>query len=159
MTHRLETYAPIALAVLSLLALALIPARAKSDDEIILPSTSTTTALVATLAPPAPTDLEKRQEKWIDALRACESSGNDSAVNVVDRDGTSSYGRFQFKPGTFYGFSKHYGLPLDTSYLDGEQQEDIVRHMINDPAMTDHELKYRQFPDCIQNHVGLPPRK
>lgn len=114
---------------------------------------------IETIEPAPQTDLQRRQEVWISALSWCESRGVETAVNKVDRDGTPSYGLMQFKPDTFYSLSKKYGLPSDVSYMDAEQQKEIVRHMINDPEFTDHSLKYQQFPDCIQRFVGLPPRK
>lgn len=105
------------------------------------------------------TDLQRRQEMWLDALEWCESRGVETAVNKMDRDGTPSYGSLQFKPSTFTYFSERYGLPTTTSYMDPSQQRQIVRFMINDPKITDAQLRNQQFPDCIQRKVGLPPRK
>lgn len=91
------------------------------------------------------------QEAWIAELEQCESSGNPNAVNPKDLDGTPSYGAFQFKPGTFYGLEKAYGIagPL----MDPVAQRAIVARMINDPSMNIHW----QFPDCTRK-IGLPPK-
>lgn len=104
-------------------------------------------------------DLRARQEIWLDALEWCESRGVETAVNPRDRDGTPSYGALQFKPSTYAYFAKRYGLASTTDYTNAAQQREIVRRMIADPGMSDKELRARQFPDCIQRVVGLPPRK
>lgn len=109
-------------------------------------------------ATPQLTTLQQRQEVWITALQWCESRGKDEAVNPKDRDGTPSYGAFQFKPSTFYNLSARYGLSTSTDYMDSKQQREIVRRMLADKSMTNDEMKNRQFPDCIQHKVGLPPR-
>lgn len=108
------------------------------------------------IVPPDP--LTPEQHVWVQALRWCESRGNDNAINKVDRDGTPSYGRFQFKPSTYEYLSKRYGLASTTDYMNGEQQQTIVEHMLLDPKITDNELRTRQFPDCISRKIGLPAR-
>lgn len=47
-------------------------------------------------------------------LIKCESRGNQTALNKVDRDGTASFGLLQFKPDTFYGVLKQYIDPTIT---------------------------------------------
>lgn len=97
--------------------------------------------------------LTKRQRAWIHALAWCESRYNDNAINKVDRDGTPSYGRYQFKPATFTYFMKKYDLGTSTNYMDGDLQEKIVEQMIirNDVEWSN------QFPDCVKRN-GVPPR-
>ena len=103
-----------------------------------------------------------RLETWLSALEWCESRGVGSAINEVDRDGTPSYYWYQFKPETFLGFGIAYGL-LDASTTpekaaelmrtDYDLTRDIVRHMAQDPSV---DLR-RQFPDCINTKIGMPP--
>jgi len=107
---------------------------------------------------PTPTALEVAQEEWIDALAQCESSNNPNAVNQMDIDGTPSFGLLQFKKSTFAALSKEYDIGTD-DYMDPVAQREIVRRMLADPYFTDAELRNRQFPGCIRNTVGLPPRK
>lgn len=97
--------------------------------------------------------LTKRQRAWIGALAWCESRHRDGAVNKVDRDGTPSYGRYQFKPSTFNYFMKKYELGTSTNYVDGDLQEKIVEQMI-----VRNDVKWStQFPDCVKKN-GIPPR-
>lgn len=108
-------------------------------------------------------DLIHRQETWISALEWCESRGKNSALNAVDRDGTSSYSNFQWKPGTLVGFAIKYELvPATTTVADFhtllkdyELQRETVRRMINDKEVN----IYNQFPDCIKIKIGPPPLK
>jgi hypothetical protein len=97
--------------------------------------------------------LTKRQRAWFYALMWCESKANTKAVNPKDLDNTPSYGEFQFKPGTFNGFMKEYGLGTSTDYMDPVYQELIVEQMIfrNYPTFN------RQFPDCVRK-LGFPPK-
>ncbi len=102
--------------------------------------------------------LTQEQEVWLSALQWCESRGRDDAVNKVDRDGTPSFGRYQFKISTYAFFSKKYGLASTTDYMNGEQQREIVIRMLLDKDISDSQLRTRQFPDCIQHKIGLPKR-
>lgn len=95
---------------------------------------------------PTPTDI------WIAKLEQCESGGNWKALNPKDTDGTPSKGRFQFKDKTFNWLAKKYDIAT-TSIWNGDEQEKIVRRMIVDPSIN---LR-NQFPDCIKNHIGMPP--
>lgn len=98
---------------------------------------------------------------WIAKLSYCESNDKWTAVNAMDTDGTPSYGRFQFKIGTWKGYIKKYDLfgwetwteqdYWDTIY-DGDKQEIVLRHMIKDPAV---RLR-NEFPACTRK-LGLPP--
>lgn len=109
--------------------------------------------------------LTHQQETWISALEWCESRGNIKAENPKDRDGTPSYSNFQWKPSTFLGFGKRYGLIATSSTIadvpklleDYELQRNIVRGMLTDQKITNAELRDRQFPGCIRK-LGLPPR-
>jgi hypothetical protein len=102
--------------------------------------------------------LTQQQEVWLSALQWCESRGRDDAINPKDRDGTASYGAFQFKPSTYAYFAKRYGLASTTDYMNAVQQREIVSRMLLDKSISDSQLRNQQFPDCIQHKVGLPPR-
>lgn len=92
------------------------------------------------------------QKAWLGALEWCESKGNPKAVNPKDRDNTPSYGLLQFKPGTFYGYAKRYGIPV-TDYMNPAEQEAVVMAMIQH---RDEINWYQQFPACTRR-LGLPP--
>lgn len=107
--------------------------------------------------------LDHKLETWLSALEWCESQGVGTAVNEVDLDGTPSYFWYQFKPGTFVAFGKQYGLlassttaasVLEKEMKDYELTREIVRRMARDPQVN---LR-KQFPDCINRKIGLPPR-
>lgn len=104
--------------------------------------------------------LTHAQEVWLSALEWCESRGNPSAINKVDRDGTPSYYSYQFKPGTFKMFGEYYGvIPTNLPTNDlmelmkrHDLQREIVRHMIKDP-----DTRWsQQFPACTKL-LGTPP--
>jgi len=104
--------------------------------------------------PQAPIIVQDERKNKIDTfihkLRLCESGGNDKALNPVDLDGTPSKGRFQFKDKTFYSFAKKYNIKV-TSVWNGDEQEQILRKMIDDPSV---KLS-GQFPDCYRK-IGSP---
>lgn len=109
-------------------------------------------------APPVKETLTEAQEAWLADLRQCESSGNDNAVNAVDLDGTASYGRYQFKPGTFAGYIRLYELPYAPSdYMNGEAQQEILERMVLDESITYEDWRYQLFPWCVKKY-GMPPR-
>lgn len=130
---------------------------------LALPAKADTESKSADVPIHVQTDLERRQELWINALEWCESRGVISAVNPKDRDNTPSYYSFQFKPSTFRMFGEKYEIipegKTDTQIMelmkDHDLQRDIVRRMINDKNVN---LK-TQFPDCIKNKIGMPPMK
>lgn len=93
------------------------------------------------------------QEVWLNKLVMCESTGNPNAINKVDRDGTPSYGLLQFKPSTFEYFARRYGV--SGTLMEPEAQKKIVRQMMNDRGVD----WLQQFPDCVKNHIGFPPKK
>lgn len=95
---------------------------------------------------PSATDL------WIEALEKCESSGNPKAVNPKDRDGTPSYGAFQFKPSTYRGYAKILNLSSTTDFMNRKGQLAIVRYMVTDPKTKIEN----QFPGCVRK-LGKPP--
>lgn len=97
--------------------------------------------------------LDHQQKAWLGALEWCESRGNPKAVNPKDRDNTPSYGLLQFKPGTFYGFAKKYGIATTSlGYMDPEVQEAIVTQMILRGGI---DWSW-QFPACTKR-LGPPP--
>lgn len=95
--------------------------------------------------------VEDAQEAWLQKLIQCESNGVPSAINKMDLDGTPSYGLLQFKPSTFTGYRKQYGLP-SAELMDPEAQKETVRHMMKDPGVN----WYQQFPACTRR-LGEPP--
>lgn len=105
--------------------------------------------------------LSDSQERWIDRLEHCESGGNQSAINLKDRDGTPSYYSFQFKPDTFRLFGVLYGvIPEGLSEAQNMEllkdrylQRAIVSFMILD-SKTRWE---QQFPVCV-SLLGRPPK-
>lgn len=113
-----------------------------------------TVQAIASSTPPVlrPTD---RQEIWINALEWCESKGRPDAVNPKDRDNTPSYGILQFKPGTYAFYAKQYKLASTTDYMNPIGQKTIVEHMVLDSAVNWEQ----QFPDCVQHHIGRPPKQ
>lgn len=95
---------------------------------------------------------ETEADKLVRFLSNCESQNDPNAKNPKDADGTPSYGRFQFKPDTLYGFAHvEYGILPDIErteimnvIYDGDLQEQTLRRMIDDP----HVNLRRQFPHC-----------
>ncbi len=102
-------------------------------------------------APPADV-LTAPQRVWMNALRWCESNGIDGSINPKDRDSTPSWGRYQFKPGTFTYYQGLYGLPK-AELMDGEAQERIVEQMIVRGGIT----WKNEFPECTRK-LGQPPK-
>jgi len=95
------------------------------------------------------------QETWMRALEWCESHGVPEAVNPMDRDGTPSYGAWQFKPSTLDYYAELYDVAT-TSVKDRDVQEAVLTQMI----LHRDEINWRQqFPDCVNRFVGLPPSK
>lgn len=97
--------------------------------------------------------LTHQQQVWVSALEWCESNGIPTALNPKDRDGTPSYGAFQFKPSTFALYAKSYGMASTTDYKDYDAQKSIVERMVGDPAVRWEQ----QFPDCVRK-LGRPPK-
>jgi len=108
--------------------------------------------------PPPPPPKPDTLDKYLDTLAMCESGNNPNAINPVDRDGTPSLGRYQFKVGTFNYFSQVFKIAT-TSIFNGDEQRIIVRKM----AQTLTKAQWaRQFPDCTLNkslkyYAGYPP--
>jgi len=95
--------------------------------------------------------VEDDQEAWLNRLIQCESGGKASAINPLDKDGTPSYGLLQFKPSTFTGYRRQYGLP-EAELMDPEAQKETVRHMMQDQYVDWNQ----QFPACVRR-LGAPP--
>lgn len=91
------------------------------------------------------------QRVWMNALRWCESNGVDGSINPKDRDNTPSWGRYQFKPGTFKYYQGLYELTGEL--MDGEAQERIVEQMI----VVGKINWAHEFPACVRK-LGSPPR-
>jgi hypothetical protein len=116
---------------------------------------------LAAIRAPVPVALTPEQDAWIDDLQVCESRGDPTQVNWHDRDGTPSYYAFQFKPPTFRSFGEAYRvIPRGLSHAElmealkrTDLQRAIVAHMIHDPSV----VWARQFPDCTQVYIGMPP--
>lgn len=97
--------------------------------------------------------LSYQQRAWLGALTWCESGGKPTAVNPNDLDNTPSYGILQFKPATFYGYAKLYGIDSSKGYMDADTQLAIVEQMI-----LRGDVKWsQQFPACTKK-LGTPPK-
>lgn len=111
---------------------------------------------------PIKTELEQRREVWAHALEWCESRGNREAINGRDVDGTPSYYSLQFKPGTFLGYGVKYGLiPEGTSIAEVMllmEDYDLTRAILWQMFDDEDVNWYNEFPDCVRNKIGPPPR-
>jgi len=94
-------------------------------------------------------------EGYINALAVCESGNNQSAINPVDKDGTSSNGLFQFKRTTWKNYITKYNLfswqafeeeDFENALWDGYAQRIVVEKMFKDPEVN----LWWEFPDCSQ---------
>ncbi len=94
-----------------------------------------------------------QREVFLHALEWCESNGLPYAVNPSDSDRTPSFGAFQFKPGTFRGYSEKYGIA--GALMDYDAQYAILSKMLDDPTVKWAE---KEFPGCMRK-IGLPPVK
>lgn len=111
---------------------------------------------------PVPT-ITYAQSVWLGALEWCESRGVPHAVNKVDRDGTPSFYSFQFKPSTFEYYALKYDVvsretleaDFETYLASSTQQRKVVEQML---LHYDEITWTTQFPDCIKNKIGMPPR-
>jgi len=103
--------------------------------------------------------LSDAQRAWMQHLAMCESSNDPTRINKVDRDGTPSYGLFQFKPDTLIAFSRAYlTIFIDddnvlAAIMDRSVQEATLREMILHRSAIDWS---QQFPDCVKRY-GPPP--
>ena len=97
--------------------------------------------------------LTHAQEVWISALEWCESHGIPAAINPKDKDGTPSYGSFQFKPSTLTYFAAHYHIAT-TNTMDTDVQHKVLEAMVLDGKNIEWT---QQFPDCVKRKVGPPP--
>lgn len=137
--------------MLAILALATFIVGVKTAGGTPLSYTATSTP--ETVEPPKPT-LTHSQEVWLHSLEWCESRGNPAAINKMDRDGTPSYGAFQFKPSTLDYYADMYGVAT-TTLMDYETQRAVVEQMI----LHRGEINWsQQFPDCVKR-LGSPPEK
>lgn len=132
-------------------------AHTETHNEVVSTSTATSTSPTPTPKPKPVRDLAHQKEVWLYALEWCESNGNNNAINPKDRDGTPSYGAFQFKPSTFKGYAAKYKMfdsqPLDSLVMNYAMQRAIVARMIDDPTVR----WSNEFPACSRK-IGLPPR-
>ena len=95
----------------------------------------------------------ERINSLIDQLGICESGNNQLAINPVDKDGTPSCGRFQFKRLTWKYYIIKYNLfgwqnweaeDFENALWSGDVQKIVVEKMFVDP---DVNLLW-EFPDC-----------
>lgn len=100
--------------------------------------------------------LSLAQDAWVHNLELCESNGNPLAVNPKDRDGTPSYGAFQFKPSTLWYYAAKYGIPVgDGDYMLYSRQLAVVQQMV----LHRNQINWQQqFPVCVEKY-GEPPTK
>lgn len=144
-----------------------------SPSEESAPTVATTTEPVVEVEPERPIPescmrfqagsamlLTEEQCKWMYQLALCESGDNPIAVNQMDRDGTPSYGLFQFKPPTLILFSQWLTIHIDQSNV----MSAIYDRSVQEAAVAEMLLHYdqvnwrQQFPDCINKYIGMPPR-
>lgn len=100
-------------------------------------------------------ELTHQQMVWSYAIEWCESRGKISAVNPKDRDGTPSYGAYQFKPETLVYYSDMFAIERATSTMDYSTQRSVFEEMIRH---ADEVNWSQQFPDCVKK-FGPPPRR
>lgn len=137
--------------VIALIALLLFGWASRANSiTYIAPTATTTPEIIAPVVAPKPS---ARQEVWIDALEWCESRGNPKAINPKDRDNTPSFGILQFKPDTFAYYAEKLNLG-DVLLMDPVAQHQIVEYMV----MSTTTDWMQQFPDCVENHIGYPPK-
>lgn len=131
----------VAIAVITaiLTTIAVIPKLAKGSE-----------VLTVTVVQPR---LSPAQIIWLARLMQCESGIRANAVNPNDLDNTPSYGILQFKPSTFYGGVKAFGLSTTTPYTDAETQVAIVEQWI----LLGGVRWEHQFPGCTSK-LGTPPQ-
>ena len=106
--------------------------------------------------------LTHRQQVWVYVLEWCESGGNTTAVNKIDRDGTPSYYSFQFKPGTFRYYGELYGVIQkglsETELMEKLKSYELQRSIVEQMVLNRDKIAWtKQFPDCIKKY-GLPPK-
>ena len=128
--------------------------------EVISKETNTTMTTTATTTQ-GEWLLTHAERTWIAALEWCESRGNPRAINPKDKDGTPSFGAFQFKPETLEWYGQKYKIiATDTPiteeiYMDRDIQVVIVEHMLRDKTVRWQQ----QFPDCTIRKIGPPPQQ
>ena len=101
-------------------------------------------------------------ENWLLALEWCESNGDNTAINEIDRDGTASYYAYQFKPSTFRNYAEKYGVidkglshaELMEALKDFQKTRATVQGMMEDPSV----IWESQFPVCVKDFIGRPPK-
>lgn len=100
------------------------------------------------------TEISTTTQAILVKLRVCESGNKDEAINLVDKDKTSSFGRYQFKPQTLYGWAIKYGILTDIEpaeimnvIMDGELQERVLTEAIKENGKN-KEWFLSQFPEC-----------
>ena len=93
-------------------------------------------------------------------MENCESGGNPSATNPMDKDGTPSYGLLQFKPDTLIHYVEKYKIMNTNSWekvdainwaYDGALVESIFRKMLYDKDV----VWTNEFPACYKQHQEL----
>jgi hypothetical protein len=128
--------------------------------EVAQDTTTPVAAATTTTETPRMAPLTHAERTWISALEWCESRGNKSAINPKDRDGTPSYGAFQFKPETLKWYGEKYDLiatntPITREIImDRDLQLAILERMLRDK----HVRWEQQFPDCVTRKIGRPPQ-
>ena len=96
----------------------------------------------------------------VEKMAICESTDNPLAINLIDKDGTSSYGRFQFKWQTLKYYVGKYKLADVSAWekedainwaYDGEFTEKVFRKMLYDK-----NVNWKQeFPTCYRKNYRL----
>jgi hypothetical protein len=111
--------------------------------------------------PQPPPALSHRQEVWLNVLEWCESRGDPTALNPEDRDGTPSYGAFQFKLSTLHHYATLYGVIRDVEkdeIMNLINDYDIQRKTVAEMILHQNDINWhQQFPACVKK-FGLPPK-
>lgn len=107
-------------------------------------------------------EITRRQMVWKHALQWHESRAVLEAKNPKDRDGTPSWGPYQFKWDTLKRYSSKYkmlsGELTKEEYIKYAKDIEFIDEMV-DRMFCDSSVKWEQeFPDVVKNKIGYPPK-
>lgn len=107
-------------------------------------------------------EITRRQEVWKNALQWHESRAILEAKNPKDRDGTPSWGPYQFKPGTVKNYGVKYKMLrndlTNEEYIEYAKDIEFIDEIV-DRMFCDSEVKWeREFPVVVLEKIGFPPK-
>lgn len=154
---KLSLALPLAISMIGMMGLtykgfqmALVEAKAMASQEVIRPLTSEENFKLWLYEK---TGFDIKLFKKVYKLEQCESQHTSWAINPKDRDGTPSYGAFQFKPTTLLYYAKKYGYEINPEpneilnlAFDRYFTAEIVIKMFQDKSVNLN----REFPVCIK---------